>query len=114
MSQRAVFVRVDGVLYDEILGYIPDYDEGRYVCREMGYNEDDDTTSNYLMLEYEWVDIGDGEAGMDDFIPDDALIHLYGSDEFEKKVKEIYGYDVETIETGEMEVWFEDLADEDE
>ena len=111
MSQKAVLVRVENNLIPEVFNSVPDYDEAVQICKDNGY-EYEDFYSDYYMLEYEWIDIGEGESGTDEFIYDEALLYLYDSPEFEERVYEQFGLNVETVETGGIEVMLEDLKEE--
>lgn len=73
MSQKAVLVRVEGNLIPEVFNYVPNYDDAVYICKDYGY-EYKDYYSDYYMLEYEWIDIGEGESGTDEFIDDETLL----------------------------------------
>lgn len=112
MSQKAVFVRVEGNLISEVFHSVPDYDEAVQICKDNGY-EYKDYYSDYYILEYEWIDIGEGESGVDEFINDEVLLHLYDSPEFEDMVYEQFGLNIESIETGNIEVMLEDLREDD-
>ena len=113
MSQRAVLVRVNGNLVQEVFNYVPDYEEAVQICKDEGYEVDNNYFSNYYSVEYEWIDIGEGESGEDEFIDDEALLHLYDSHEFEERVYEQFGLKVETVETGIIEVMLEYLKEEE-
>ena len=112
MSQKAVLVRVEGNLIPEVFYSVPDYDEAVQICKDNGY-EYEDYYSDYYCLEYEWIDIGDGESGVDEFINDEVLLHLYCSPEFEEIVYEQFGLNIESIETGTIEVMLEDLREDE-
>lgn len=112
MSQKAVLVRVENNLIPEVFYSVPDYDEAVQICKDNGY-EYEDFYSDYYMLEYEWIDIGEGESGEDEFIDDEVLLHLYDSPEFEEMVYRQFGLNVEKIETGTIEVMLEDLKEEE-
>ena len=111
MSQKAILVRVENNLIPEVFNYAPDYDEAVQICKDNGY-EYKNFYSDYYMLEYEWIDIGEGESGTDEFIDDDTLLYLYDSPEFEEMVYRQFGLNVETVETGAIEVMLEDLKEE--
>lgn len=112
MSQRAVFVRVDGNLHSEVLTHVPDHDEMVQICKDCGYEATDARFDNdYLLVEYEWVDIGDGESGIDTFFSDEELCYIYDGYGWEDKLLSL-GYDVNIIETGNDDVEFEELEDE--
>lgn len=111
MSQKAVLVRVEGNLIPEVFSHIPDYDEAVQICKNYGY-EYKDFYSDYYMLEYEWIEIGDEESGTDEFIDDKILLLLYGFFDYEEKIYELFGLNVETVETGTIEVMLEDLKEE--
>ena len=60
----------------EVFSSVPDYEEAIQICKDNGY-EYQDYYSNYYLLEYEWIDIGEGESGVDKFIDDETLLFLY-------------------------------------
>ena len=41
MSQKAVFVRINGNLHNEVLFSVPDHDEMIQVCKDFGYESTD-------------------------------------------------------------------------
>lgn len=110
MSQKAVLVRVENNLIHEVFYSVPDYYEAVQICKDNGY-EYKDFYSDYYMLEYEWINIGEGESGEDEFIYDEALLYLYDSPEFEERVYEQFGLNVETVESGIIEVMLDDLKE---
>ena len=105
MSQSAVLVRVDGNLIPEVFSSVPDYDEAVRICKDNGYDGYYDCYS----LEYEWIDIGEGESGVDKFIDDETLLALYDSYGYEDVIYDEFGLNVETIEIGCIVVISEDL-----
>lgn len=113
MSQTAVLVIVDGNLIPEVFCSVPDYDEAVQICKDNGY-EYKDYYSDYYLLEYEWIEIGEGESGTDEFIDDEDLLDLYDCYDYGEKIYEQFGLRVETIESGNIEVMLEDLEDEEE
>lgn len=111
MSQRAVFVRVNGNLHEEVLSHVPDHDDMIQICKDFGYDPSyGEYDGDYISLEYEWIDIGDGEGGADEFFDDEALCALYDSYEWEKNFEKM-GYNAESIETGFDEVLYSELED---
>lgn len=112
MSQKAVLVRVESNLIPEVFSHIPDYDEAVQICKNYGY-EYKDFYSDYYMLEYEWVEISDEESGTDEFIDDKILLLLYCFFDYEEKIYELFGLNVETVETGTIEVMLEDLKEDE-
>lgn len=111
MSQKAVLVRVDGNLVQEVFHSIPDEDDAIQICKDEGYESSDEIWYDYLNVEYEWIEIGDGESGTDEFIDDETLLFLYDSYGYEDVIKEQFELDVETIETGSYEILFSELED---
>ena len=63
MSQKAVLVRVNGNLVQEVFNYVPDYEEAVQICKDEGYEVDNNYFSNYYSVEYEWIDIGKVNPG---------------------------------------------------
>ena len=112
MSQKAVLVRVEGNLIPEVFYSVPDYEEAVQICKDNGY-EYQDYYSDYYLLEYEWIEIGNGESATDEFIDDETLLHSYDSSEFEEIIYKQFGLDVESIEVGTIEVMLEDLREDD-
>lgn len=111
MSQSAVLVRVEGNLIPEVFSSVPDYEEAIQICKDNGY-EYQDYYSDYYLLEYEWIDIGEGESGVDEFIDDETLLFLYDSYGYENTIYEHFGLNVETVESCSIEVMLEDLNDD--
>lgn len=111
MSQSAVLVRVEGNLIPEVFSSVPDYEEAIRICKDNGY-EYQDYYSNYYLLEYEWIDIGEGESGVDEFIDDEILLFLYNSYGYENVIYDEFGLNVEIVESGSIEVMLEDLNDD--
>lgn len=110
MSQKAVLIRIDGELIEEVFHSVPDYNEAVQICKDNGY-EYKDYYSDYYYLEYEWIEIGEG-SGTDELITDDALLFLYGSSEFEEMVYNQFGLNVETVDYWAIEVMFKDLNED--
>ena len=111
MSQTAVFVRINGNFHKEVFSYVPDHDEMIQICKDFGYESSDGSfDGDYINVEYEWVDIGDGESGTDTFFDDESLCHLYDSYEWEKNFEDM-GYNAESIETGCEEILYSELED---
>ena len=112
MSQTAVMIRVNGNLHEEVFTHVPDYDEAIQICKDFGYEASDGNyDGDYILVEYEWIEIGEGESGIDTFFDDEVLKFLYDSPEYED-ILEKQGYIVETIETGSYEICFEELEDD--
>lgn len=95
----------------EVFSSVPDYEEAIQICKDNGY-EYQDYYSDYYLLEYEWIDIGEGESGVDEFIDDETLLFLYDSYGYENTIYEHFGLNVETVESGSIEVMLEDLNDD--
>lgn len=111
MRQKAILIRVEGNLIPEVFSHIPDYDEAVQICKNYGY-EYKDFYSDYYMLEYEWIEIGEGKSGTDEFIDDKILLFLYEFFDYEEKIYELFGLNVESVETGTIEIMLEDLKEE--
>ena len=111
MSQKSVLVRVENNLIPEVFYSVPDYDEAVQICKDNGY-EYKDFYSDYYMLEYEWIDIGEGESGTDELIDEETLLFLYDSYDYEEEIYKQFGLNVESIETGTIEVMLEDLRED--
>lgn len=112
MSQKAVLVMVEGNLIPEVFYSVPDYDEAIQICKDNGY-EYKDYYSDYYMVEYQWIEIGEGESGIDEFINEEILLFLYDSYGYKKEIYKQFGLNVESIETGTIEVMLEDLREDD-
>ena len=108
MSQKAVLVRVEGDLIPEVFNSVPDYDEAVQICKDNGY-EYKNYYSDYYMIEYEWIDIGEGEYETDEFIDEETLLLLYDLYDCEEEIYKQFGLNVESIEIGTIEVMLEDL-----
>jgi len=112
MSQKAVLVRIDGCLIQEVFNSVPDYNELVQICKDNGFNGDE-TPYDYYLAEYEWIDIGEGESGLDQFIDDETLLAIYDSYDYARHIYETLGYDVEVIESGSEEVMLCDILYEE-
>lgn len=108
MSQKAVLVRVEGDLIPEVFNFVPDYDKAVQICKDNGY-EYKNYYSDYYMIEYEWIDIGEGEYETDEFIDEETLLLLYDLYDCKEEIYKQFGLNVESIETGTIEVMLEDL-----
>ena len=113
MSQKAVLVRVDGNLIPEVFHSVPDYDDMGQICIDNGFDGTEESYTDYYNVEYEWIEIGEGESGMDSFIDDETLLHIYDAYGYEDVINEYFNLDVEVIETGSEEVLFEDLEEDE-
>ena len=112
MSQTAVMIRVNGDLHQEVWSTVPDYEDAIQICKDFGYEENEGMfDDDYILVEYEWLDIGEGESGIDTFFDDETLCFLYDSYNYEKIFEE-QGYSVDTIESGSYEVLYEDLNED--
>lgn len=111
MSQRAIFVRVDGNLVKEVFNHVPDYDDMVRICKDEGYDEYEGYR-DYALVEYEWIEIGEGESGMDNFIDDEILLAIYDSYGWEEHIKSLFGLEVDTVESGSEEVLLEDIRED--
>ena len=109
MSQKAVLVRVEGNLIQEIFHSVPAYEEACQICKDNGWEGTESHSSNYYNVEYEWLDIGEGELGMDSFIDDETLLYLYSNPDYVAVIKTQFGLDVNVVDSGDIEVLFEDL-----
>ena len=111
MSQKAILVRVSGNLIPEVFTHVPEYDDMLDICKDHGYDGTESISDHYL-VEYEWIEIGDGESDADEFIDEETLLAIYDSYDYEKHIYETFGYDVELIESGSEEVMFYDLQED--
>lgn len=109
MSQTAVMIRVNGNLHKEIYPSVPDYNEAIQICKDFGYESSDGKfDGDYILVEYEWLDIGDGESGVDTFYDDEMLFDLYDAYGYEDII-EHDGHNVEVIESGSYEICYSEL-----
>lgn len=112
MSQKAVLVRVNGNLIQEVFNWVPDYEEMCQICIDNGYDGAEETSyTDYYNVEYEWIDIGEGESDIDSFIDDETLLFIYDAYGYEDVIKKSFGLDVEVVESGSVDVLFEDLEE---
>ena len=51
MSQRAIFIMVNGVVTNEILHHVPDREEMIQICKDMGYEACDNSIMDYMLVE---------------------------------------------------------------
>ena len=98
MAQTVCFVWCNGVLRDKVFHDIPSHNDFVEICREIGLKISSDY--DYISIDYEKVEINSGESEFDMFIPDDELIFLRNTMDWDKLIKEIYGYDVDLITAG--------------
>ena len=112
MSQKAVMIRVNGNLYQEVWTTVPDYEDAIQICKDIGYEENEGLfNGDYILVEYEWLDIGEGESGIDTFFDDETLCFIYDSYDYEKIFEE-HGYNIEIINSGYYEVLYEELCED--
>lgn len=111
MSQKAILVRIDGCLVEEVFSHVPDYNDMIQICIDNGYNGVCGHSDHYL-VEYEWISIGEGESDTNEYIQDDTLLAIYNSYDYAKQIYEMFGHDVEVVESGSKEILFEDIAKE--
>lgn len=110
MSQTAVMIRVNGNLHEEVFTNVPDYDDAIQICKDFGYEESDGNyEGDYILVEYEWLEIGEGESGTDTFFDDETLRFIYDSYNYEN-IFETHGYHIDSIQTGSYEVCFDELG----
>lgn len=110
MSQTAVMIMVNGSVHSEVYEHVPDYDEAIQICKDFGYeSEDGDYPGDHIRVEYEWLEIGEGESGTDAFFSDDELVFLYNSGHYEENFKTHGGYDVECVESGNYNIEYYEL-----
>lgn len=93
MSQRAVFIKVDNELYEEIFHSVPDEEDCLSICLDVGME------SGEHEIEYEWYEIGDGESDTDEFFTEEELLDMKRKDRFEKYMEK-QGYETELVQTG--------------
>ena len=93
MSQRAVFVEVDGEQYEEIFHSVPDEEDCLSICLDMGIENGEHE------IEYEWYEIGEGESDTGEFFVEEELLRMKREDRFEEYMK-IQGYEMELVQSG--------------
>lgn len=93
MSQRAVFVEVDGEQYEEIFHSVPDGEDCLSICLDMGME------SGEHEIEYEWYEIGAGESDTDEFFIEEELLDMKRKDKFEEYMEK-QGYETELVQSG--------------
>ncbi|RHV70233.1 MULTISPECIES: hypothetical protein [Clostridia] len=95
MSQKAVFVRINGQLLPKIFSTVPDYNDAVKLCMHC----DSVSLGKNLQLDYEWIEIGDGKSGVDTFYDDNLLLFLYNTFGYEDILRSA-GDAVRTVEQG--------------
>ena len=105
MSQRAVFVEVDGNLFPEIQSAMPDYDDCVSIVRDMELDLDEGDTCEVCAV---WFEIGEGESDTDEFFPEESLLAWYESGTLEKEVEK-QGHYLEEIQSDTTHVRCEDV-----
>lgn len=115
MSQKVIFVTVDGWVVPEVFHTIPDYEEACQICLDNGWDGRFNDGFDFYNVNYEWYDIGEGESGTDEFIDDETLLQMYDDEDkdFKELVKERFGLEVNCIDTGDLVVRYEDLREDD-
>ena len=93
MSQRAVFIEVDGEQYEEIFYSVPDEEDCLSICLDM------EMESGEHEIKYEWYEIGNGESDTDEFFIAKELLRMKKEDRFEEYMK-IQGYETELVQSG--------------
>lgn len=94
MSQRAVFVEVDGILFPELQPGMPDYDDCVSIVRDMELEVGEDETCEVYAV---WFEIGEGESDTDEFFPEESLLAWYKGGTLEKEVEKC-GYYLEEVQ----------------
>ena len=111
MSQTAIFVRVNGTLYEgEVFKHIVSKDEAIGICADIGLTSDDGDSMDTINIEYEWYEIGDGEANTNEFFNDSELLEMYKTKDFNKAVNR-KGYSLEWVQDTRFGVRYSDLED---
>lgn len=111
MSQTAVMVRVNGNLFSEVFSSVPTFEDAIQICKDFGYESTDaDYDGDYINVEYEWIEIGEGESGTDSFYDDETLCHIYDQYCWDEVFEE-QGYSTEIVTSGSYEVEFSDLEE---
>lgn len=62
MSQKAVLVSINGNLVQEVFHAVPDYEDACQICLDNGWDGTEESSYDYYNVEYEWIDIGEGES----------------------------------------------------
>ena len=107
MSQTGVFVYINSNLVDEVFTSIPDHEELIQICIDEGYvSSDRYYPEDYLLIEYEKVEIGSGESGSDLSWDDPTMIYLYQNRNLPDCPEEVY-----TVEEGRDEVTYDEIAE---
>lgn len=111
MSQTAVFVTINRALHDEVLSHTPDFDDLVQCVKDFGYEEIRE--DQYVLVEWERYEIGDGESGADyDLVAEDILLAMYEAGELEEMLDDLYGLESEMIYSGSEGIMHDDLLDE--
>ena len=106
MSQTAVFVKVNDILYPCIEFSIPDINDAIHIVEDMIEELECLPESSEYDVEAKWFEIGDGECGMDTFFSEDDLLEWYEKGEFEMNV-EAAGQYAEHIQSESLTVSLE-------
>lgn len=111
MSQTAIFARVNGTLYEgEVFKHIVSKDEAIGICADIGLTSDDGDSMDTINIEYEWYEIGDGEANTNEFFNDSELLEMYKTKDFNKAVNQ-KGYSLEWVQDTRFGVRYSELED---
>lgn len=111
MSQTAIFARVNGTLYEgEVFKHIVSKDEAIGLCADIGLTSDDGDSTDIISIEYEWYEIGEGEANTNKFFTDSELLEMYKNKDFNKSINQ-KGYSLEWVQDTRFGVRYSDLED---
>lgn len=110
MAQRAVMIRIDSNLIPEIFHHVPDYEELVVICKDHDYSGDE-IIFDYYLAEYEWIEIGEGESGLDEFLDEETLLAIYDQYDYAKHIQDLIGKNVELIESGSIKILYRDIQE---
>lgn len=108
MSQRAVFVEVNGNLLPEVLHGMPDYDDCVSAARDM-VEPDDLEPGDTCAVHAVWYEIGEGESDTDTFFPEETLLKWQEEGVLADEVEKKRGYSLEEVQNDTTYVHAHDI-----
>ncbi len=107
MSQRAVFLEVDGAIHPEVMHAMPDIDDCVAAARDL---ECEPCEGDTCVVNATWYEIGEGESDTDNFFPEETLVEWRKNGKVEEEAGK-RGYCVEVIQTDTTVLTAEDFED---
>lgn len=107
MSQRAVFVEVDGTVYPEVLHSMPDFEDCISFVQDLECEPCEGDSCN---VDAVWYEIGEGESDTDNFFSEEVLLDWYENNRLEEEIEK-RGYNAEVVQSETTVLGAADFAD---